>query len=95
MPDQVSTVVIAQPDHAPGRFALLRAELPDLDHWFVWCGRSLGWLPLKTTSSVYVRLFSSWEEAQEAADEYITLPIQEQCPSFPNSASTSPRNWPR
>lgn len=78
MPQSVSTVVVAEPEYAPGRFVLLRADLPDMDRWFVWCGRSLGWLPLKTTSSAYVHLFASEEEAFAASDKYITLPLQEE-----------------
>jgi len=65
-----------EPDYAPGRFVLLRADSP-AQQWFVWCGRSLGWLPFDTTSNVFFRFFASTSEANEAADKWIDLPLQE------------------
>jgi len=77
MSQSVSTVVVAEPRYAPGRFVLLRADLPDMDRGFVWCGRSLGWRPMETTSTAFVKLFPSEEKATEAADKYVTLPLQD------------------
>ena len=77
MPNRVSAVVIAEPEYARGQFVLIRADLPDTDRRFVWCGRSLGWLPFETTSRAFFRFFSSREAAEEAAEKYVTLPVQE------------------
>jgi len=77
MPNQVSAIVIAEPEYAPGKFVLIRVDQPHPDRRFIWCGRSMGWLPFKTTSNAFFRFFSSADEAQEAADQYINLPVQE------------------
>jgi len=83
MPKQLSTVILAEPEYAPGKTVLIRLDLlnPDNpDRQFIWCGRSLGWLPFKTTSNAFFCFFSSDDEAQEAADKYVSLPVQEECP---------------
>ena len=77
-PKSVSTVVFCEPEYAPGQFVLIRIDLPHTDKHFVWCGRSMGWKPLKTTSNAFFRLFPSMDAAQEAADKYINLPVQTQ-----------------
>ena len=74
----LSTVTLCEPEYAPGKLVLIRADFPDTDRQFVWCGRSLGWLPFKTTSNAYFHLFSSEAKAQKAANDYISLPLQEQ-----------------
>ena len=77
MSEHVSAVIICEPAYAAGQLVLFRVEPPDFERKHAWCGRSLGWRPAETTSNAFFRLFSSREEAQEAADEYITLPLQE------------------
>lgn len=72
-----SAVIIAEPEYAPGRFVLVRAELSAPDRRFVWCGQSMGWLPLLTTSNALFHFFASEDEARKAADRFISLPVQE------------------
>jgi hypothetical protein len=75
MPQQRSAIVfVCEPEYAPGQSVLIRMELSNLERQFVWCGRSLGWLPFETTSNAFFRFFASYDEAQEAADKYVTLP---------------------
>lgn len=74
-PPKLSTVTIAEPRWAPGRFILFRVDLHD-DHVCVWCGRSMGWRPFDGTSKAFFHLFPSMEAAEEAANKYIKLPVQ-------------------
>jgi hypothetical protein len=76
MSRQLSTVIVAEPIYAPGKFCLLRTDFPDPDNGFVWCGPSLGWLPENATASLHHRLYRSVEEAQEDADRYVTWPLR-------------------
>ena len=76
MPKQISTVILAEPEYAPGKTVLIRLDLASEQH-YAWCGRSLGWLPLLKTSNALFCFFSSDDEAQKAADKYIKLPVQE------------------
>ena len=78
MPKRTAIVIVAESPYSPGKLALIRFDLPNPERSFVWCGRSMGWLPLKETSSVYVRLFDTEEAAYDAADKYKTLPLQEE-----------------
>jgi len=75
MSQQCSIVIIAVPAYDPGRFVLIRADRPNTRRQYVWCGRSLGWLPFKTTSSAFFRFFASQQEAEKAADKYVTLSL--------------------
>jgi hypothetical protein len=76
MSDQLSTVIIAEPDSAPGQFCLFRADFPDPDNLFIWCGPSLGWLPANATARLLHRLYRSVEEADDDADRYVTWPLR-------------------
>jgi len=78
MPKSVSTVAVCEPEYAPGQFVLIRIDLPHADKQYVWCGRSMGWKPFKTTSNAFFCLFMSKEKALEAADKFVTLPVQEE-----------------
>jgi hypothetical protein len=40
----------------------------------------MGWQPMMTTSNAFFHIFDSDEEAWEAADKYVTLPVQEDQP---------------
>ena len=82
MSKHCSAVVIAEPEYAPGRFVLIRVEQSDPDRRFVWCGRSMGWLPFDTTSNAFFRSFSSKAAARKVADKFIGLPVQEECHAF-------------
>ena len=73
----VFAVVICEPEYAPGQFVLFRVKPPNTDRKHVWCGRSMGWRPLKTTSNAFFRLFGSMRGAEKAADKYVNLPVQE------------------
>lgn len=77
MSDQVSAVTIAEPKYAPGRYIIIRSDFPELDHKYVWCGRSLGWLPKNLTTRLYQESYRSVDEAAEVAERYITWPLQE------------------
>lgn len=78
MPKQVSAVILAEPEYAPGQFVLIRVDFPNMRRRFVWCGRSMGWKPMMTTSNVFFRLFPSVDAAQEEAEKYVTLPVQKE-----------------
>jgi hypothetical protein len=78
MSKQVSIVTAAEPPYAPGQFALVRVDHPDLDKPFVWCGRSMGWLPFLTTSTVFIKLYDSFSTAQTAAEKYVSLPLRKE-----------------
>jgi len=79
MPEPLSIVILAEPEYAPGKTVLIRLDMLS-DRQFIWCGRSLGWLPFKTTSNAFFCFFSSDDAAQRAADKYVKLPVQEECP---------------
>ena len=78
MSEHVSAVIICEPEYAPGQFVLLRVNAPYFTRQYAWCGRSMGWRPFKTTSNAYFKRFSSYEAAEEAADKYVNLPLQEE-----------------
>ena len=77
MPSKVSAIAIAKPEYAPGKYVLFRMDADKPNRAFVWCGRSMGWLPLTTTSNAFFAFFDSREAATEAADKWVTLPLQE------------------
>ena len=83
-PKQVSAVTIAEPEYALGRFVLLRFDFPYTDRTFAWCGRSMGWLPFKTTSNAFFHLFYSMEAAEKAVKKALTFPLQEEQPCSPS-----------
>jgi hypothetical protein len=70
-----SVVYVCQFAAPPQHYFLLRIDPPDNGR-FVWCGRSMGWRPLETTSSVFLKRFPTLEAAEEASDKYIKLPVQ-------------------
>ena len=78
MSEHVAAVIICEPEYAPGQFVLLRVDPPDFTRQYAWCGRSMGWKPFKTTSNAFFQLFRSYQAAEEAADKYVTLPVQEE-----------------
>ncbi|MCX7428795.1 MAG: hypothetical protein NTW96_24610 [Planctomycetia bacterium] len=84
MPSKASIVTIAEPEYAPGKFVLLRLDHPHRDRWFVWCGRSMGWLPFKETSNAFFHRFPSTEAAEKAIKKALTLPLQEELPCSPS-----------
>jgi len=73
-----SAILIVELECTPGRFVLMRTDWPGVARMFVWCGRSLGWRPLDTTSSAFFQYFCSKQEARKIADKYITLPLQQE-----------------
>ena len=86
MPKQkrISIVTIAEPEYAPGRYVLLRADAPNKDRWYAWCGRSRGWLPMKEASNAFFRQFDSTEAAEKAIEKALTFPLQEALPCSPS-----------
>lgn len=78
MPPAVSTVTVCEPSWAPGRFVLIRVDAQDSRRQYAWCGRSMGWRPLKTTSNAYFHLFPSVKKGMKAADKYTKLSVQEE-----------------
>ena len=76
MSSKLSTVTVAELRSAPGSFILLRADFPDLDTYYIWCGQH-GWLPDSNLTKTLRHEFHSIEEAEIAGDDLITLPLQE------------------
>jgi hypothetical protein len=74
VPKQLSTVTIAELRAQPGRFVLVRTDFPD-DRNFLWCGRLYGWMPESDVSTLVQRSFLSQEEAEKAANKYVTWPL--------------------
>jgi hypothetical protein len=83
-PKSVAVVIVAESPYTPGKFALLRCDPPNLGHWFIWCGRSMGWLPLKETRGIFVRLYKSEEAADKAIKQTLPFPLQEEEPCSPS-----------
>jgi hypothetical protein len=69
--------MIAEPSYAPGQHVLVRYDGMDSENRFFWCGRALGWLPANKTTKLHHQLFPSIELAQQAADQYVTWPVNE------------------
>ena len=86
MSKPTTVVTFAEPEYAPGKVVLIRCDTPHLDRNFVWCGRSMGWMPMQQTSSAFFRLFDSEGAAAEAAQQYVTLPLREE---YADAESTS------
>ena len=78
MPKSTAVVTFAEPEYAPGKLVLIRFDMPHADRHFIWCGRSMGWMPFKETSNAFFHLFDSEEAAAEAAQQYVTLPLREE-----------------
>jgi hypothetical protein len=76
MPPTVSTITVAELRDAPGSFILLRADFPDLDKCYVWCGQ-YGWLPSSELANTLRYEYRSMRKAERAAQKYVTRPLQE------------------
>jgi|GEM_PF-3657900 len=76
MSSQMSAIAIAEPEYAPGRLVLFRVDSANQEP-YVWCGRSIGWRPLKHTASMFFRLYLSEEDAAQAANKYVSFPLLE------------------
>ena len=77
MSKHLAAVTIAEPSEARGQFFLIRTDFPEADRRFIWCGRSLGWLPANSTTRVYRHLYPSMQAAEKAAERYVSWPLQE------------------
>lgn len=75
MPQQVSTIVVLQDTENKNRFILVRADFPDAQRRFIWCGRALGWRLWNFVTEVVAKSFRSGAEAQKAADKAVAFPL--------------------
>jgi hypothetical protein len=77
MSTEIAAVAICETIEEPARYFLVRANAPYPNTYYVWCDQLLGWLPFLPTAPFLFCYFPSRQAAIEAADKYITLPVQE------------------
>lgn len=77
MPKQLSAVTILQEVEHPNRFILIRADSPDMDRQFVWCGKANGWQPWNATTELIAKTFRTEDDAKRAANKAVTFTLQE------------------
>lgn len=74
MPQQLSTITIWRAADGPRRFILVRADFPDSDREYIWCGKA-GWQPWNTGTELLAKIFRSEAEAKQAAKKTTTYPL--------------------
>lgn len=72
-----STIVVAESNDRHGWYGLIRADFPDMDRGYIWCGKALGWLPIGPQARLHAALFASVEAAEKAAEKAAVVPLQE------------------
>lgn len=65
------TITIASPVSDPDKFFLIRADMPEVDTEYVWCGQALGWIVAGPLAVKHRKLYDSFEDAEDAASRLV------------------------
>ena len=71
----LSTITYAELRGSPGKIIILRNDFPS-DTCYVWCGRTMGWLPTGALAASHCVEYESMRKAHKAARVAVLQPCR-------------------